>query len=144
MPEHTERSYCRICQAFCGMVLTVDAGRITKIRGDKGDPASQGYACFKGLQAIEQHYGEGRLLRSLHRRDGMLEPGNSSQILSEAGQKLKSIVEKHGPSSVAFFHRNPSSFQRARPRPHRGIRDRIGNPSFVQDDDNRSVSKMDC
>ena len=44
------RTYCRMCQAFCGMVATVAGGRLVKVRGDRDDPMSLGYACFKGLQ----------------------------------------------------------------------------------------------
>src|SRR5690242_16667380 len=40
---------CPICQAVCGLRLTLDdAGRVTNVQGDKDDPFSQGYICPKG------------------------------------------------------------------------------------------------
>ena len=97
------KSYCRICQGVCGMVVTVENDRIVKVRGDKADPMSRGFACYKGLQAVEQHYGKGRLLQSLHRVDGELQPAPSARVLREAGKKLRALIDRHGPESVGFF-----------------------------------------
>ena len=97
------KTYCRICQGFCGMVVTVENDRILKVRGDKSDPMSRGYACYKGLQAVEQHYGEGRLLQSLHRVEGELRPAPSVLVLRDAGERLRDLIARHGPTSVGFF-----------------------------------------
>ena len=73
MTTRVARSYCRICSAHCGMVLRIDDEKqqIADIRGDRENPASRGYVCFKGLQAEEAHHGSSRLLRPLKRqRDG--------------------------------------------------------------------------
>ena len=108
--ERTAKSYCRICHGFCGTVLTVINDRITKVRGDKEDPASRGFACFKGLQAPEQHYGERRLLHSLiGQSDGFVRAG-SEEALADAGAKLAAIVSEHGPKSVGFFMATQSIF----------------------------------
>ena len=98
-----EKSYCRMCQAFCGVVVSVEGGRVVKVRGDRDDPVSRGYACFKGLQAPEQHNGKGRLRRSLHRVGGELVEGPSETLLEEAGAALRSIVDAHGPQAVGVF-----------------------------------------
>lgn len=98
-----EKSYCRMCQAFCGVIVTIEDDRVVKIRGDRADPMSRGYICFKGLQAPEQHNSAKRLRRSLHRVDGTLVAGRSEQLLEEAGRKLKAIIEAHGPEAVGFY-----------------------------------------
>lgn len=98
-----EKSYCRMCQAFCGVIVTIKDDRVVKVRGDRDDPMSRGYVCFKGLQAPEQHNGDKRLRRPLHRENGALVEGNSAQLLVEAGRKLKAIVDTHGPQAVGFF-----------------------------------------
>lgn len=38
---------CTFCEASCGIVVSVDDGRITDIRGDKDDPHSRGFLCPK-------------------------------------------------------------------------------------------------
>jgi anaerobic selenocysteine-containing dehydrogenase len=42
-------TFCRICEPLCGMVATVEDGRITKLRPDPDHPLSRGYACPKGI-----------------------------------------------------------------------------------------------
>ena len=97
-------SYCRMCWAFCGMTVTVEDDKVVKVRGDRADPVSRGFACFKGLQAPEQHNSPARLTRSLGRGvDGALHPMASEDALAAAGAKLAAIVAEHGPGSVGFF-----------------------------------------
>ena len=49
--EHV--TYCRICEPLCGMVATVEDGRVTKLRPDKDHPLSRGFACPKGVAMAE-------------------------------------------------------------------------------------------
>ncbi|WP_084955947.1 molybdopterin oxidoreductase family protein [Thermoactinospora rubra] len=40
---------CPLCEAVCGLTLTLDDdGRVTSVRGDKDDPFSRGFICPKG------------------------------------------------------------------------------------------------
>jgi len=106
MSTRQARTFCRICAAHCGLVLTVENGtdRILKVKGDKENPLSQGYVCFKGLQAEEAHHGPQRLLRPLKRRpDGSFSEIDSEQALDEIADKLRAIVERCGPQAVATF-----------------------------------------
>ena len=50
-------SYCRICTAMCGIVVTVDGEQIVQVRGDAEHPLSRGYLCPKGraLGAFHHH-----------------------------------------------------------------------------------------
>ena len=69
-------SFCRICGGGCGVRLKIDEhDAIVDIQGDKDQPMSKGYMCFKGLQAEEAHHGPARLLHPLKRRpDGTFAP----------------------------------------------------------------------
>jgi anaerobic selenocysteine-containing dehydrogenase len=100
------RSFCRICAAHCGMVLTIDdeTNRIVDIKGDKANPMTNGYVCFKGLQAEEAHHGPARLLRPLKRQpDGSFAEIGSEQALDEIAAKLRTILDRDGPEAVASF-----------------------------------------
>ena len=44
----TVASFCRICSAFCPIVVTVDDGRVIKVDGDAQAPEYEGYTCPKG------------------------------------------------------------------------------------------------
>ncbi len=106
MATKTAKSYCRICAANCGVVLTVDTETqaILSVKGDKDNPVSQGYVCFKGLQAEEFHHGPQRLLRPLKRQpDGSFVEISSEQALDEIADKLRKIVAESGPRAVSAF-----------------------------------------
>jgi anaerobic selenocysteine-containing dehydrogenase len=83
-------SFCRICGGGCGVRLKINAhDRIVDIKGDRQQPMSKGYACFKGLQAEEAHHGPARLLHSLKRQpDGSFARIPLDQALDEIAAKL--------------------------------------------------------
>lgn len=88
------------------MVLRIDdsAQKIVDIRGDKENPVSRGYVCFKGLQAEEAHHGPSRLLHPLKRQpDGRYVEIGSEQALNEIAEKLRVIRDRDGPAAVAAF-----------------------------------------
>ena len=63
-----------------------------------------GYACIKGLQAPAQYYGPQRLLHPLKRNpDGHFERIPLEQALDEIGDRLRNIIDRYGPESVATF-----------------------------------------
>ena len=59
MSEHL--SFCRICAAACGIVVTVDEGQVVKVRGDAEHPVSRGYTCEKGRALPQWHHSPNRL-----------------------------------------------------------------------------------
>ena len=46
-------TYCRICEPLCGMIATVEDGRLIALRPDKEHPLSRGFACPKGIAFTE-------------------------------------------------------------------------------------------
>jgi anaerobic selenocysteine-containing dehydrogenase len=38
-----------LCEAMCGLTLTVEDGRATRVEGDRDDPLSRGHICPKAL-----------------------------------------------------------------------------------------------
>lgn len=101
--SETVKSFCRVCHAFCGYDVTVEDGRITRLQGDKTDPVSLGYACFKGLRSAEFYNDEKRVKRPLMRRDGELVEVSSEEALTRAGERLKQILAESGPEALGFF-----------------------------------------
>lgn len=51
-PEH-KVTFCRICEPLCGMIATVEDGRLTALRPDRDHPLSAGFACQKGIAFAE-------------------------------------------------------------------------------------------
>ena len=105
MALHEKKSFCRLCMAHCGMVLTLDEHeRLVDIRGDKEDGQSLGYACFKGLQAPATHYSSERILHPLKRQpDGSFQRIPLEQALDEIAERVAAVVDTGGPEAVAGY-----------------------------------------
>src|SRR2546423_718455 len=95
----------RICAGMCSLRLDRDgAGRIVSARGDKSTPLTRGYACTKGLQLPAAHASPDRLLHPLKRLpDGRFLQIPLEQSLGEIAERLRSLIDRHGPDSVAGF-----------------------------------------
>ena len=46
-------TYCRICEPMCGLIATVEDGKLVKLRADKEDPHTKGFFCTKGVAMTE-------------------------------------------------------------------------------------------
>ena len=96
---HDELSYCRICAAACGIVVTVDGNRVVRVRGDEDHPVSRGYVCSKGRGLPAWHHSPDRLDRPrLHGRDVPW-----SELLRDLAERLALIIGATGPDAVALY-----------------------------------------
>ena len=97
-------SLCRLCTAYCPILVTVEDGRATRVTGNPRAPLFGGYTCPKGRALPAQHYGPARLLRSQRRHaDGSFAPIGSEAAMDEIAARLQAIVAAHGPRSVAVY-----------------------------------------
>lgn len=115
MPEIVP-TVCRLCIAHCGVLATVedDAGRrkVTRVTGDPDNPVFKGYTCPKGRALPELHNHEGRLLHAMKRQaDGTHAPIDSSAAAIEVAQRIRQIVDAHGPRAVACYVGTPNAGQ---------------------------------
>ena len=128
--EHV--SFCRICSAGCGTVVSLGSdGRIASIRGDRDNHLSRGYACFKGLQSVDSHNGSARLLRPIVRQaDGEWTEQTLDEALDAIADKLRAIIAKEGPDAVAVFCGNGSLLHATAYAAQRAFIDAIGSKQF--------------
>ena len=105
------RTYCRLCHGNCGLVATVEDGRVIAVRGDHDNPLTRGYACIKGLSYPEFHHGPGRLKHSLARgADGAHRPVGSEALFDAVAARIAAIVARHGPDAVALIQGTQSAY----------------------------------
>lgn len=93
------RTVCGYCGVGCGMVLTVDRGRVTRVRGDRDHPANRGRLCTKGSTSAALLAAPGRLTTALRGST----PIDVDEAVSEAARGLRRIVDEHGPDAVALY-----------------------------------------
>lgn len=89
---------------MCPIVVTIEDGRAVEVHGDREAPLFEGYTCPKGRALPEMHANPNRLLHSLRRRsDGTHEAISSEDVVDEIADRLRGVVERHGPNSVAIY-----------------------------------------
>ena len=104
MATQTKRTFCRFCHANCAMQVDIEDGRLIAVRGDPDDPVFSGYTCIKGRQLVEAHYSPERLTTCLVRdAAGRFQPSTTEAALDEIAARLRLIIERHGPHSVAIY-----------------------------------------
>lgn len=106
----TVPTFCRLCEVMCGLTATVSDGRLIKVRGDAEHPVSAGFACNKGLLAVDIHHDPDRLDVPLRKSDHGWDELSWATATTEIAARLKTVIGKHGPQSVALYLGNPNAF----------------------------------
>ena len=104
------RTFCRLCEVGCGMVATVDDGRLTRVRPDHDHPVTKGFACSKGLRAADVHADPDRVLHPQRRDGDTFVPVSWDDALTEIARVPAAIIAEHGPGSVGVYLGNPTAF----------------------------------
>ena len=101
-----------MCISRCGVIATVEDGRLTAVNADPDHP--NGCICVKGTAAPEIVYSPDRLRSPLKRTraKGDADPGWTSiswdEALTSIANRLSEIKAKHGAESVIFAFGTPS------------------------------------
>ena len=70
------RSMCRLCLNRCGIVVTLEDGKVVRIDGDPDNPYSQGFACAKGRSGFYTLDSPHRVTTPLRRTNPEKGPGS--------------------------------------------------------------------
>jgi anaerobic selenocysteine-containing dehydrogenase len=103
-------TYCRICEVYCGVIATVEDGRVTRLRPDKDHVLSRGYACPKGVTFHQVTHDPDRVLHPMKRDGTSWQRISWEQAVAEIGTRLKRIRAEHGPDAIALYTGNPAGY----------------------------------
>lgn len=99
---------CPLCEATCGMVLTIDGDRVTGARGDRDDVFSHGFICPKGASFPELDNDPDRLRIPLVRRGGELVEATWDEALDAAVAGLQRVAaDTH--AGIGVYLGNPNA-----------------------------------
>ncbi len=98
-------STCPYCGVGCGIVATVEAGRLLKVRGDESHPVNGGRTCRKPIELPAAAHSRARALAPKRResRDAPATPIDWARAATEIATRLLAIRETHGPGSIGFY-----------------------------------------
>ncbi|MBI5583125.1 MAG: molybdopterin-dependent oxidoreductase [Deltaproteobacteria bacterium] len=112
----TIKTYCaRMDHGGCGLLVTTENGKITRIQGDPESPLSHGYICPKGLAGAARHTHPDRLktplLRDGARGAGRWRAVSWEEALGLVADRLHKIRQESGPQSVVFAQGAPKGLE---------------------------------
>lgn len=100
---------CTLCEATCGVAITVDGDRITEVRGDDADPFSKGYICPKATALADLHTDPDRLRKPLVREGTHWREASWTAALDLVAERLQAIRDAYGKDAVAIYQGNPTA-----------------------------------
>lgn len=131
MPED-KVTFCRICEPLCGLIATVENGKLLSLRPDKDNPHSKGFACTKGFAMAQVVNDPDRVTVPLRRvgGPGEFEPTTWDQALGDIAQRLATLRRELGPKSIAVHEGNPPYFSYSAVLWGKSFQKAIGTPWF--------------
>ena len=105
MPIGVERkiTFCRICEATCGLQVDVAENRIVDIQPDPEHVVSRGYACVKGTRYASTQHSPDRLLNPIKRIGSEWHDISWAQAMREIAEKVNRLIALHGPQTFGHF-----------------------------------------
>lgn len=105
----TVHRICPLCEATCGLSISLRDRTIVDLRGDAADPFSKGFLCPKaaGLKGLEED--PDRLTKPLRRRGKDFEEISWDEAYSEAIERFTRLRNEHGADSIGTYVGNPTA-----------------------------------
>ena len=100
---------CNLCEAICGIEISVrDDGKLD-IRGDKDDPFSRGYICPKAVALQDIRSDPDRLKYPVRRTANGWQRLSWDEAFAEVAENFRRINAQHGRNSIATYLGNPAA-----------------------------------
>jgi anaerobic selenocysteine-containing dehydrogenase len=136
--SETQHTFCRICEALCGLEVTTEGGRVVDIRPDADHVATGGFSCLKGLRQHKIYASPDRLRFPERRRGSSWSRVSWKEANAGIGAEVKRIVREHGPDSVAMYVGTAAGFSVLHPVFAQGFMTGLGSKSMY------SSATQDC
>ena len=97
------------CPDACGILVTVQDGRATRVQGDPSHPVTQGFLCAKVTKYLDRVYSPDRVLYPMRRTAPKGQgKGDASdfvriswdEALDEIAKRLQKISDEFGPEAI--------------------------------------------
>ena len=99
---------CPLCEATCGLELTMRDGTVVRVRGDRNDVFSKGYICPKGSLLHKLADDPDRLRSPLIKRDGEFVEATWDEAFAAVAEGLGRVWDAGDRNAVAVYLGNPT------------------------------------
>ncbi len=133
----TRHTFCRICEASCSLVASVEDGVVAELRPNQDHIGTQGFACIKGLNQHKLYDSPDRLRHPLKRAGSDWHAISWTQALKEIGEKVRELRGEE-PDSLAMYVGTAAGFSTLHPIFAQGFMQGIGTKNLF------SSASQDC
>jgi anaerobic selenocysteine-containing dehydrogenase len=103
---------CNLCEAICGLELTIEGRTVTGVRGNAADPLSRGHICPKGVAIADVYDDPDRLRRPVKRVGDADDPQwveiDWDEAFDLVADGLARATNEHGRDAVGIYLGNPN------------------------------------
>lgn len=93
----------RDCPNACGLVATVEDGRLTGLAGNPDHPLTRGVACVKAARYVKRVYSPERVTHPMLRRGGRWVRAGWDEVLDLVADRLKTFASESGTESILYY-----------------------------------------
>jgi anaerobic selenocysteine-containing dehydrogenase len=93
----------RDCPDACGMVATVEEGRVTKLQGDPEHPVTKGFLCYRTSRFLGRQYDPERVTTPLVREGEEFRAVGWAEALDRIAETMLRIREESGAAAILNY-----------------------------------------
>jgi len=135
-------TFCRICEATCGLEVEVENNRITAINPDREHVVTKGFVCVKGTRFAEVQHSPDRVTSPMKRVGEDWQEISWEQALAEIGEKSRQLIRDHGGNSIGHFVGSPGGANVLAPMFRNGLFQGIGSHRLYGTPSTDTVNKF--
>lgn len=140
--KETRTTFCRICEATCGLEVEVDDNRIIAIEPDREHVVSKGYVCLKGTRFADVQHSPDRVTAPMKRVGDQWQDISWDQAMAEIGAKSKQLIRDFGGNSIGHFVGSPAGANVLAPMFRNGLFKGIGSHRLYGTPSTDTVNKF--
>jgi anaerobic selenocysteine-containing dehydrogenase len=130
MTTRTAYRTCPLCEAGCGLEITLKDDVVTRIRGDMDDVFSHGFICPKGSTLKDLHEDPDRLRAPLVKRNGAFVEATWDEAWAAIETGLNRVIDAHGRNALGAYVGNPTAHNIGAGLFLRGVLKGLGSPNL--------------
>jgi len=104
---------CNLCEAICGLELTIEGRDVVGVRGNPDDPLSRGHICPKGVAIADVYADPDRLRRPVRRvgegTDARWQEVGWDEAFDLVADNLARVINEHGDDALGVYLGNPNA-----------------------------------
>jgi formate dehydrogenase len=106
----TVYTFCRYCSAACGIEVTVEGNRATRISPDKQNPHSWQDFCAKGRTANQLVEHPRRIVAPMRRVGDSYVEASWDEAITDIAARMTALIDADGPDAIGLYYGNPAGY----------------------------------